>query len=421
MSYYIYTLKKPDDEILDKDHIIMGWDYSGDINLVKEKSSKTKYNTVSPIWYHITGNKTDYESLGLSVKTNKEYIKLAHKNGYKVWAMLSDGFSPTRSKLLFDNDKKEDEIIDKLVDDVIKNNIDGVNLDFEGDGRKNTKGFLEFSKKLSNKLKEHNKVLSIDVTGYDNFMLSSYYDRKELSKFVDYLCFMGYDEHWSGSKVAGSVSSIDWVEKNIIKMLKEVPSEKIILAVPFYTRVWRVVEGEVAYVDNAFVNIRSKPDSNSNKLGVANKNEFFKFKKEVKGQSVGESNIWLEINYEGKTAYIHSNYSSYKNYFKNGRVSTKAYSISRQNKMLEQRDDFKIEYVKEDGQNLAVALNNDESKYKIWLEDEISIKNRSILVNQYDLAGISAWRLNYEDENTWEYYNKYLKETKGMIFSNKEK
>ena len=50
---------------------------------------------------------------------------------------------------------------------------------------------------------------------------------------------MGYDEHWGSGGVAGSVASIGFVEDGIAQTLEDVPANKVINAVPFYTRVWK--------------------------------------------------------------------------------------------------------------------------------------------------------------------------------------
>ena len=57
---------------------------------------------------------------------------------------------------------------------------------------------------------------------------------------------MGYDEHYGGSQEAGSVASLGYVENGIIKTLEDVPANKIINAVPFYTRIWRTADGKVS-------------------------------------------------------------------------------------------------------------------------------------------------------------------------------
>ena len=62
---------------------------------------------------------------------------------------------------------------------------------------------------------------------------------------ADYVIVMAYDEHYAGGE-AGSVSSIPYVREGIENTLKEVPKEKVINAVPFYTRVWTVNEGKTS-------------------------------------------------------------------------------------------------------------------------------------------------------------------------------
>ena len=54
---------------------------------------------------------------------------------------------------------------------------------------------------------------------------------------ADYVIIMGYDEHFAGGE-AGSVASYSFVKEGIENTLKSVPREKVINAVPFYTRVW---------------------------------------------------------------------------------------------------------------------------------------------------------------------------------------
>ena len=62
---------------------------------------------------------------------------------------------------------------------------------------------------------------------------------------ADYVIIMGYDEHYRGSEEAGSVASIGFVENGIKKTLEEVPAEKVINAIPFYTRIWDTTGGTV--------------------------------------------------------------------------------------------------------------------------------------------------------------------------------
>ena len=78
-------------------------------------------------------------------------------------------------------------------------------------------------------------MLSVD--NYVPAVYNRFYNQKEQGNVADYVIIMGYDEHYAGGE-AGSVSSIGYVENGIKDMLFLVPKEKVINAVPFYTRLW---------------------------------------------------------------------------------------------------------------------------------------------------------------------------------------
>ena len=58
---------------------------------------------------------------------------------------------------------------------------------------------------------------------------------------ADYVIIMGYDEHYAGGE-AGSVASLEYERTGIENTLKQVPAEKVISAIPFFTRLWLVGE-----------------------------------------------------------------------------------------------------------------------------------------------------------------------------------
>ena len=90
-------------------------------------------------------------------------------------------------------------------------------------------------------------MVSMDVTGIstsENWSLC--YDRERLSKVVDYMMLMAYDQHWASSPVAGSVAEYPWVENSILGVLRYVPNDKLVLGVPFYTRLWIEKDGKLS-------------------------------------------------------------------------------------------------------------------------------------------------------------------------------
>ena len=100
--------------------------------------------------------------------------------------------------------------------------------------------FLQFLRELSIQCHANNLVLSVDNPVPEDF--TSHYDRAEQGKVVDYVIIMGYDEHYVGSD-AGSVASLPWVEQGVKDTLSEVAAQRTILAIPFYTRLWKTTDG----------------------------------------------------------------------------------------------------------------------------------------------------------------------------------
>lgn len=59
---------------------------------------------------------------------------------------------------------------------------------------------------------------------------------------------MAYDQHGGSSEKVGTNSGYDWIETNVNKFVgtqEEVSSEKLILALPFYTRLWKEKGGDL--------------------------------------------------------------------------------------------------------------------------------------------------------------------------------
>ena len=71
---------------------------------------------------------------------------------------------------------------------------------------------------------------------------------------ADYVIIMGYDEHWHGSKDPGSVASISYVKNGLERALLDVPAQKLVNGLPFYTIVWKT-EGDT--VTDEYLTIRN--------------------------------------------------------------------------------------------------------------------------------------------------------------------
>ena len=195
----------------------------------------TGVNVISPTWFSVSDNDGNVSSLA-----SGEYVMQAHEKGLKVWGLV-DNFSENMSTTtVLSNTAARQNLENQLVTYALKAGLDGINVDFESLSEDVGIHFLQFLRELSIQCHENNLVLSVDNPVPEDF--TSHYDRAEQGKVVDYLIIMGYDEHYVGSD-AGSVASLPWVEQGVKDTLAEVPAKRTILAIPFYTRLWKTTDG----------------------------------------------------------------------------------------------------------------------------------------------------------------------------------
>ena len=187
-------------------------------------------NVISPTWFSITGNEGTISSLA-----SADYVSKAHAKGMEVWGLI-DNFNENISTLeTLSARTSRAHIIEKLLQEAQRVGLDGINVDFEALTEEEVPHFIQFLRELSITCRTNNLVLSIDnpVPQY-----TAFYNRREQGIIGDYVIIMGYDEHTVGSPEAGSVRPFPFVEEGIRLTLEEVPAEKVINGVPFYTRLW---------------------------------------------------------------------------------------------------------------------------------------------------------------------------------------
>lgn len=221
----------------DKGKITLAWDaiYSKTTSYLKE-SKISSLDVLSPTWFQVANDQG-----ALINRADAKYVDWAHKNGYKVWALLSNDFQNAgMTKRFLNNTDARDNLIRQVLAYSALYKLDGINIDFENVNKEDKDALTQFMRELTPFLKEQGLVVSIDVTvpdGSDNWSLC--YDRKALGQVVDYMMLMTYDQYWATSPKAGSTAQVTWVETNLKKVLDLVPREKLLLGLPFYTRLWK--------------------------------------------------------------------------------------------------------------------------------------------------------------------------------------
>lgn len=232
-------------------NISLVWEYFSEYSHAPERNGTTLpgVNVVSPAFFHIKDGVLE-ENVGTY---GEDYIMWANNNNYKVWPMVANNTDSADKKQSFSKIMNDSnlrlQLINSIVEYAEKYSLDGINLDFENMYQSDINMFSRFVIELEPRLNAMGVILSVDVTAPDGSPdWSLCFDRNVIGNVADYIVFMAYDQNGVSSKSAGTVAGYDWVERGINKFLEqeEVPAQKIILGIPFYTRLWKESNGELS-------------------------------------------------------------------------------------------------------------------------------------------------------------------------------
>ena len=220
------------------------WDYYSEYVSAPDRTGTNMkgVNVVSPCFFHLDKNGNIQENIG---NKGEQYIKWAHNNGYKVWPMFSNAEVATQSleitSKIVNSYEERQKLIESIIDKCVKYKLDGINIDFENMKEEDKDMFSRFIIELTPRLKEIGLVTSVDVTAPDGGETwSMCFDRNVIGHVADYIVFMAYDEYGAYSNKAGTNAGYNWIQLNLNKFLntEDIKPEKIVLAIPLYTRVW---------------------------------------------------------------------------------------------------------------------------------------------------------------------------------------
>jgi len=316
-------------------------------NAVAQRIAQTKgLTTLAPTWIHVADTNGNISSIA-----SADYVSYAHKQNVEVWMTVRDfdgGISSEKESYeLLSYTSRRETLITQLIAEALRVGVDGINVDFEKISDKCGEHYIEFIRELSVKCRQNGLVLSVD--NYVPKSFNTQYDRKEQGIVADYVVIMGYDEYYAGSPEAGPVSSYNYVKEGITETLKEVPAEKVISGIPFFTRLWK---------------------------------ETPKTEEELKSD-------------KGTDAEQYS-----------ATVESDAYGMDNAQAIVKQAG-VDTTWDKKVGQNYA-TWEADGSKYEIWLEDSKSIEAKLKLMKKYKLAGTAEWSLGQESSDIWNLIQKYV-------------
>ena len=269
--------------------IVLGWhqvtNTAANSSLGTALAKAEGLNVISPTWFGVADSEGEVTSLA-----SKDYVTKLKAINVDVWPLISDFNKDVDYNRLFMSTTTRGNLIKNIIYFIEEYNLDGINIDFEHIKSSYAAGYIEFLRELSIEMRSRKKVLSVD--NYIPLEFNAFYNIKEQGIVSDYLCVMAYDEHYSGSPKAGSVSSLSWVKNSIENTAKSAPMKKLIVGLPFYTRLWR--EAHTG-------KLTSRALSMDGGLNLVNSNKAKKGWDKEKGQYYAEwkdgkdrMRIWLE-------------------------------------------------------------------------------------------------------------------------------
>lgn len=222
--------------LLKNEKITLAWfqvsGTAGNSSIDNNMSTISGVNVIAPTWYSVTdasGNMSSYASA--------DFVSKMHQRGIDVWALVSDFDTNVDFAQLYSSKAARTNMVNKLVGEAKSYGFDGINLDYENIKSAYAKDYLQFVRELSVACERNGIVLSTD--NYKPEAYNSCYNLKEQSDYVDYAIVMAYDEHYAGSE-AGSVASLPFVKEAVEDMTALVPADKVVVGIPFFTRIWSV-------------------------------------------------------------------------------------------------------------------------------------------------------------------------------------
>ena len=240
--------------------ICLGWHSIGGVGgndtLYSMVSGTKGMNVIAPTWFSLTDENGAFRSFATA-----DYVATAHKMGLQVWGVLDNfnyanetGTAISTLHMLSSTTARQ-TLVQNVTDMAVNLGLDGINVDFEQLSSDCGIHYVEFLRELSIQCRNKGLVLSVD--NYVPFNFNDYYRLDIQGEVADYVIIMGYDEHWHGSKDPGSVASINYVSEGLDRTLQEVPANKVVNALPFYTILWKT---EGTDVTDEYITMRNEAD-----------------------------------------------------------------------------------------------------------------------------------------------------------------
>lgn len=319
--------------------------------------NKDLMREVMPFWYSLkspTVIRDDYAT-GNPSWPIADTVCLMRRAGLQVIPTMTDGTDKLVLSGYLANPATRTTLVNTIVELVMKNNFDGIDLDYEGfafvDGNstwtKTAPRWVAFIKELSVALHANKKLLSVSTPYLYNPKEAQkgyfVYAWADIASSIDRLRIMTYD--FSVAK-PGPMGPISWTEKTIQYAISVMPASKVYMGLPGYGRDWITS-----------VNGKCPTSAPPGLIGGAKASTF-------------------KMNYAAEKAAIDGAVPTF-----NEQYSEATYS-------------YKQSY---NGLSAAGASTTCTVNRTVWYQNARSFTDRMALVAKYRLGGAAIWTLGMEE------------------------
>lgn len=242
---------------------IPDWDLADGLQTMKNNSGNI--DSSSPVWFFVNA---DGSLKTISAANNQELINYTKQNNLELIPTIQD-FSGDNMSLVLNNPESMQRHINEIVDMTMKNNYDGIDIDYEAFYLKDRGVFFEFMEKLYNELRNRNKKLVFSVLpkwGDEIYYPNSpqtrrAHDYERLATVVDEIRVMTYDFFGRDTKI-GPLAPMEWMKRVTQYMISiGIPRNKIVLGINTYGYDWvnKEVAVEIDYKDPIYNYINTTP------------------------------------------------------------------------------------------------------------------------------------------------------------------
>lgn len=220
-------------------HMIFPW------YVVGSEASYTSFITHKDLITHISPCWFSFRADGSIAMANDPYRDHIMDSGIPVVPLISNSDFNAGIAAAMVSDAAYQQKADAIVSLVVEGGFAGINLDFEGPFGNHRDQYTRFVQAVAQPLQQAGKLVTVDVVAQTCTPENSPgswaapFDYQALGDIVDYVMIMGYD-YSSADAPPQPVSPAWWLAEVIDYAVSQIPKQKIVMGLPFYSRKWTI-------------------------------------------------------------------------------------------------------------------------------------------------------------------------------------